>query len=155
LGRATEFGDPLDDDVDIDDGAIVGSSALDVPEDSALPAIDVSGVVDPLVMAGGALGESGLSAKDTKINTMPKTAAVPIPFCKRRTSTTYLNSLGRLDFARSRSDISPLVPELPASVASGSEDLLGLAIHKPLTRVPTSIPTPVLEPSRPGVPERP
>src|SRR6202035_3832802 len=70
LGRATEFGDPLDDDVDIDDGAIVGSSALDMPEDSALPSIDVIGVVGPLVMAGGALGEPGLSAKDKRINTM-------------------------------------------------------------------------------------
>lgn len=106
LGRATEFGDPLDDDVDIDDGAIVGSSTLDMPEDGALLAIDVSGVVDPLAMAGGALGEPGSSARDTKINTMPKTAVVPIPFCKRRILTTYLNSLGRLSFARSRSDIS-------------------------------------------------
>jgi hypothetical protein len=106
LGPATELGDPLDDDVEIDDCGIVGRSALDMPEESALPAVDVSGVVDPLVMAGGALGEPGSSARDTKINTMPKTAAVPIPFCKRLMLTTYLNSLGRLCFARSHSDIS-------------------------------------------------
>jgi hypothetical protein len=106
LGRVSELGDPLDDDVDPDDGARVGSSALDMPEESALPPVDVSGVVDPLDMAGGALGEPGSSARDTKINTMLKTPTVPIPFCKCRILTTYLSSSGRLRFARSRSDIS-------------------------------------------------
>jgi hypothetical protein len=137
----SELGDPLDDDdgVDTDDGAMIGSGTLDKPESSALPLVDVSGVVGPLATADGTTGEPGSSARYTKINTIPKTPATPITFCKCRILTTYLNSFGGLRFTRSRLDISSgLVPILPRSVARRSEDLLGLGIHNPLTRVSNS-----------------
>jgi len=100
LVRVSELGDPLDDDVGTDDGASVGGSALDLPEEGALPPVGVGSVVGPLVMAGGAVGEPGSTARNTKINAMPKTPAIPIPFCQLGILTTDLNSLGRLRFAR-------------------------------------------------------
>ena len=75
-----ELGDPLDDDVDADAGAMTGSRALDTPELGALPLVDAGGVVGPLVMADGTAGEPGPSARYTKINTMPTTPAIPMPF---------------------------------------------------------------------------
>ena len=76
--------EPLDDVVDVADGAIVASGAVDMPEGDAPSPVDVSGVGDPLAMAGlVAVGdEPGSSAKDERITTMPKTDAVPIPFCR-------------------------------------------------------------------------
>jgi hypothetical protein len=92
--------------VDTDDGARLGSGAPDMPGESALPPVDVSGVVGPLVVDIGALGEPGSSARYTKIDTMPKRQAIPSPFCKCRILTTYVSSLGRSRVVRSRSDIS-------------------------------------------------
>jgi hypothetical protein len=76
----SELGDPLDDDVDADDGAMTGSRALDTPELGAFPLVDASGVVGPLVMADGTPGEPGSSARYTRINKMHTTPAIPIPF---------------------------------------------------------------------------
>jgi hypothetical protein len=114
LVLVSELGDPLDDDDDDDDdvgdgdgdGAMIGGRALDTPELGTLPLVDVSGVVSPLVTADGAPGEPGSSARYTKIKTMPKRPTIPIPFWICRILTTYLNSSGRLRFARSRLDIS-------------------------------------------------
>jgi len=88
--------DPLDGDteVDVDHGAIVDNDGVVVASEAAMPSgIEVSGVVVPPVMADGELGvDEGLNAKDTKIATIAKAAAIPMPFCRRRTS--ILNSLG-------------------------------------------------------------
>jgi hypothetical protein len=76
--------EPLDDGVDVAVAAIVDGGAVNKPEAAAPSPVSVSGVVDPLALAGlGAVGgEPGSSAKDKRITTMPKTDAVPIPFCR-------------------------------------------------------------------------
>ena len=60
----------------------------------------MGGVVVPLVEAEFAVamaglgvfgGEPGWSPKDKAITAMPKTDAVPIPFCKRRVLISFLN----------------------------------------------------------------
>jgi hypothetical protein len=85
--------EPLDDVVDVADGAIVASGTVDMPEGGAPSPVDVSGVGDPVAMAGlGAVGgEPGSSAKDERITTMPNTDAVPIPFCRRLMFISNLN----------------------------------------------------------------
>lgn len=107
--------EPLDDDdVDVDVGAIVDEGAVAMREGSAPLAIDVVGVVVPLVKEGlgvvtaglGAPGsEPGSRARSTRTTTMAKTDVIPIPFCRRPLFIffiSYLNSLGiACHFARS------------------------------------------------------
>jgi hypothetical protein len=83
----------LDDGVDVAVAAIVDGGAVDKPETGPPSPVSVSGVVDPLALAGlGAVGgEPGSSAKDKRITTMPKADAVPIPFCTRLTFISHLN----------------------------------------------------------------
>jgi hypothetical protein len=113
------LGEPLDDDdvdvdVDVDVGAIVDEGAVAMREGSAPVAIDVVGVVVPLVREGlgvvtaglGAPGsEPGSRARSTRTTTMAKTDVIPIPFCRRPLFIffiSYLNSLGiACHFARS------------------------------------------------------
>ncbi|HVA07170.1 MAG TPA: hypothetical protein VNG12_10555 [Acidimicrobiales bacterium] len=95
LVRVGELGDEsFEEGGDADDDPRIGNGAPAMPEESALPPVDVSGVVDTLDMAVGALGEPGSSPKYAKIATMPKTPAIPIPFCRCRILNWYLNSLG-------------------------------------------------------------
>ena len=112
------LGEPLDDDVDVDVdvdlGAIVDEGAVAMREGSAPVALDVVGVVVPLVREGlgvvtaglGAPGsEPGSRARSTRTTTMAKTDVIPIPFCRRPFFIffiSYLNSLGiACHFARS------------------------------------------------------
>lgn len=107
------LGEPLDEDVEV--GAIVDDGAADIPE-GALLAIDVGGVVEPLVMEGfevvtaglGAPGsEPGSNSNSNPITIMAKTDVVPTPFCSRRFFISNLNSLGiGRHIARFGSDIS-------------------------------------------------
>jgi hypothetical protein len=106
LERVSEFGDPLDDDAGVDDDGIVRSGVIDLLGKNPLLPVELSGVVGPLAMGSGSVGEPGPSARETKINTMPATPRVPIPFCTRRTFTGCVIFLCRLRFARRRSDIS-------------------------------------------------
>jgi hypothetical protein len=79
-------------DADTDDGAGAASGG------SALSAVEVRGVVDPLATTGGALdGDPGSSATKTSSKTIPTTDAIPIPF---RTLISYLTSSGRCRVAR-------------------------------------------------------
>ena len=95
LVRAGELGDDSLEEVgDTDEDPRIGNGDPAMPEESALPPVDVSGVVETLDMAVGALGEPGSSPKYTKIATMPKTPAIPIPFCRCRMLNWYLHSLG-------------------------------------------------------------
>lgn len=97
------LGEPLDEDVDIvvserirertDNGGVDTPKGSDVPEGSPWSAIDVGGVVVPLVMEGLGVAMAGLeafgsepgsSAKSKRITTMAETDVIPIPFCRRR-----------------------------------------------------------------------
>ena len=95
LVRVGELGDDWLEEVgDTDEDPRIGNGAPAMPEESASPPVDVSGVVDTLDMAVGALGEPGSSPKYAKIATMSKTPVIPIPFCRCRILNWYLNSLG-------------------------------------------------------------
>ena len=95
----------LDEVVDVANGAIVDTGAVDEPDDGALLPMDRSGVVDPLAVAAlGAVGDEPESnAKDEKSATMPKTDAAPIPLCSglmfisRRNLKVYRPLQGRSD----------------------------------------------------------
>lgn len=64
---------------------------------SEVPGVDVTGVVAPLVMADRVLGgEPGSIARVATIAAIPTSAAIPIPFCRRRTATRNLSVSGRL-----------------------------------------------------------
>jgi hypothetical protein len=86
--------EPLDDVVEVADGATVSGDAVGMPEGGAVSPV-LGGVVDPLAMAGrGPVGDKrGASARDERITTMPKADAVPMPFCRRLRFISNLNHL--------------------------------------------------------------
>jgi hypothetical protein len=83
--------DPLGGDGGVGDEAVADDGAVGMPEENALLPVDGSSRAGALAMMDlGVLGGgAGLSATDTTIATMPKTAADPIPFCRRRTFISH------------------------------------------------------------------
>jgi hypothetical protein len=81
--------DPLGSEEEVEGDAIPDDGIMGRPEGRAESPNGLNGlygVVYPLATAVGALDEdTGPSATDTTITTMPRTEALPIAFCRRRT----------------------------------------------------------------------
>ena len=135
--------DSLEEAVTTGDDPRIGSGTAARPEEGVSPPVKVNGAVGRLDTAVGALGEPGSSPKYVKIDTMPKRPAIPIPFCRCRILNWYLNSLGGLRIARSRSDISmtPCTRSAPKCCTRFSGSPRQAQFHGALERIST--PTPV------------